>query len=147
MTQRRVVVTAALRTPIGKFGGSLKDVSTIDLGAASGLRDLVFVDSSGVAWSGGVTLTVVNWAGTLSGGTAGRIFFGSSASGLGSGQLSQIAFSGYSAGAQLLGTGELVPLNLTAAVPEPGTYAAAAILLALAVWHHRRRMRSQAAST
>ena len=33
MTQRRVVVTAALRTPIGKFGGSLKDVSTIDLGA------------------------------------------------------------------------------------------------------------------
>lgn len=33
MTQRRVVVTAALRTPIGKFGGSLKDISTIDLGA------------------------------------------------------------------------------------------------------------------
>jgi autotransporter-associated beta strand protein len=126
---------------------TLNASSTIDLGAASGLRDLVFVDSSGVAWSGGATLTVANWAGTLSGGTAGRIFFGSSASGLGSGQLSQIAFSGYSAGAQLLGTGELVPLNLTAAVPEPGTYAAAAILLALAVWHHRRRMRSQAAST
>jgi autotransporter-associated beta strand protein len=126
---------------------TLNASSTIDLGAASGLRDLVFVDSSGVAWSGGATLTVANWAGTLSGGTAGRIFFGSSASGLGSGQLSQIAFSGYSAGAQLLGTGELVPLNLTAAVPEPGTYAAAAILLALAIWHHRRRMRSQAAST
>jgi autotransporter-associated beta strand protein len=126
---------------------TLNASSTIDLGAASGLRDLVFVDSSGVAWSGGATLIVANWAGTLSGGTAGRIFFGSSASGLGSGQLSQIAFSGYSAGAQLLGTGELVPLNLTAAVPEPGTYAAAAILLALAVWHHRRRMRSQAAST
>jgi hypothetical protein len=126
---------------------TLNASSTIDLGSAAGLRDLVFVDSNGVGWSGGATLTVANWAGSLTGGTAGRIFFGSNASGLDEGQLSQIAFSGYSAGAQLLGTGELVPLNLTAAVPEPGTYAAAAILLALAVWHHRRRMRSQAAST
>jgi autotransporter-associated beta strand protein len=123
---------------------TLNASSTIDLGSAAGLRDLVFIDSNGVGWSGGATLTVANWAGSLTGGTAGRIFFGSNASGLDEGQLSQIAFSGYSAGAQLLGTGELVPLNLTAAVPEPGTYAAAAILLVLAVWHHRRRMRSQA---
>jgi fibronectin-binding autotransporter adhesin len=123
---------------------TLNASSTIDLGSAAGLRDLVFIDSSGVAWSGGATLTVANWAGTVMGGTAGRIFFGSNDSGLGGGQLSQITFSGYTAGARLLGTGELVPLNLTAAVPEPGTYAAAAILLALAVWHHRRRMRSQA---
>jgi autotransporter-associated beta strand protein len=123
---------------------TLNASSTIDLGAAAGLRDLVFIDSSGVAWSGGAMLTVANWAGSVSGGTAGRLFFGSNASGLGAGQLSQITFSGYAAGAQLLGTGELVPLNLTAAVPEPGTYAAAVILLALAIWHHRRRMRSQA---
>ena len=89
-----------------------------------------------------------NWAGSVSGGTAGRLFFGSNASGLGTGQLSQITFSGYAAGAQILGTGELVPLNLTAAVPEPGTYAAAVILLVLAIWHHhRRRMRSQALAT
>ena len=33
MTQRRVVVTSAVRSAIGKFGGSLKDISTIDLGA------------------------------------------------------------------------------------------------------------------
>ncbi len=33
MSHRRVVVTAAVRSPIGKFGGSLKDISTIDLGA------------------------------------------------------------------------------------------------------------------
>jgi MYXO-CTERM domain-containing protein len=119
---------------------TLNASSTIDLGAAAGLRDLVFVDSNGVAWSGGATLTVANWAGTLSGGTAGRIFFGSSDSGLGAGQLSQITFSGYTAGARLLGTGELVPFSLTAsAVPEPGTYAAAAILVLLALWHRRRR--------
>jgi hypothetical protein len=114
--------------------------STIDLGAVAGLRDLVFVDSSGQGWSGGSTLTVANWAGTLSGGTAGRIFFGSSSSTLTSGQLTQITFSGYSAGAQLLGTGELVPLSLTAAVPEPGTYATAVLLLTAAAWrYHRQR--------
>ena len=123
---------------------TLNASSTIDLGAAAGLRDLVFIDSSGVAWSGGATLTVANWAGTLTGGTAGRVFFGSTASGLGAGQLSQITFSGYTAGAQLLGTGELVPLSLTAAVPEPGTYAAAAMLVLLALWH--RRCRKQAAT-
>jgi MYXO-CTERM domain-containing protein len=118
---------------------TLNASSTIDLGSAAGLRDLIFVDSNGVAWSGGATLTVANWAGSLSGGTAGRIFFGSNAAGLGAGQLSQIAFSGYSAGAQILGTGEIVPLNLTTTVPEPGTYAAAALLLLLAIWHRRRR--------
>ena len=118
--------------------------STIDLGAAAGLRDLTFIDSSGQAWSGGATLTVANWAGTLSGGTAGRIFFGSSSSTLTSGQLTQITFSGYTAGAQLLGTGELVPLSLTAAVPEPGTYATAALLALLAFWHHRRRRHARA---
>lgn len=118
---------------------TLNASSTIDLGSAAGLRDLIFVDSNGVAWSGGATLTVANWAGTISGGTAGRIFFGSNASGLGAGQLSQITFSGYSAGAQILGTGEIVPLNLTTAVPEPGTYATAALLVLLALWHRRRR--------
>ena len=34
MTTRQVVVCAALRAPIGKFGGSLKDVTTVDLGSA-----------------------------------------------------------------------------------------------------------------
>ena len=125
---------------------TLNASSTIDLGSAAGLRDLIFLDSNGVAWAGGATLTVANWAGTISGGTAGRIFFGSNSSGLGAGQLSQITFSGYSAGAQILGTGEIVPLNLTAAVPEPGTYAAAAILVLLAFWHRRRRGRNQAAT-
>lgn len=115
--------------------------STIDLGAASGLRDLIFVDSNGVAWAGGATLTVANWAGTLSGGTKGRIFFGTGSSGLTGGQLTQITFGGYSAGAQLLGTGELVPLSLTGPVPEPGTFAAAAILLLLALWHRTQRSR------
>jgi acetyl-CoA C-acetyltransferase len=34
MATRQVVVTAAVRSPIGKFGGSLKDIATVDLGAA-----------------------------------------------------------------------------------------------------------------
>jgi hypothetical protein len=123
---------------------TLNASSIIDLGAAAGLRDLIFVDSNGVAWSAGATLTVANWAGSLSGGTAGRIFFGSNALGLGAGQLSQISFSGYSAGAQILGTGEIVPLNLTTTVPEPGTYAAAALLLLLAIWHRHRWTLAQA---
>jgi len=33
MTTRRVVVVGAARSAIGKFGGSLKDISTVDLGA------------------------------------------------------------------------------------------------------------------
>ena len=28
-----VVIVAAVRTPIGSFGGSLKDISTVDLGS------------------------------------------------------------------------------------------------------------------
>ncbi|MFM7373861.1 MAG: PEP-CTERM sorting domain-containing protein, partial [Chthoniobacterales bacterium] len=118
---------------------TLNASSTIDLGAAAGLRDLIFIDSSGTGWTGGATLTVANWAGTLSGGTAGRIFFGGNSSGLGAGQLSQITFSGYTAGAQLLGNGELVPLNLTAAIPEPGTWATAALLALAGYFHWRRR--------
>ncbi len=83
---------------------------------------------------------MVNWAGTLTGGTAGRIFFANTSSSLTSGQLTQITFSGYTAGAQLLGTGELVPLSLTAAVPEPGTYAVGALMPALLVWHRRSQV-------
>ena len=128
----------------GGYAESLGDLtlnadSSIDLGSAAGLRDLVFIDSSGKSWAGGATLTIANWAGTLTGGTAGRVFFGNTVSGLGGGQLTQITFSGYSAGAQLLGTGELVPFNLTAAVPEPGTWAAAAPLVAVTYLRLRRR--------
>jgi fibronectin-binding autotransporter adhesin len=128
---------------------TLNASSTIDLGAAAGLRDLVFIDSSGVAWSGGATLTVANWAGSVSGGTAGRLFFGSNSSGLLGGQLTQITFNGYSAGAQILGTGELVPMSFGGGepIPEPGTYAAAAILVLLALWRHRRRQQACAATT
>lgn len=146
-TFRTGVASAGYAESLGDL--TLNASSTIDLGAAAGLRDLIFLDSNGVAWSGGATLTVANWAGnSISGGTAGRIFFGSNASGLDAGQLSQINFSGYSAGARLLGSGELVPLGLGVgeAIPEPGTYATAAILALLALWHHRRRKRAQVIS-
>lgn len=40
---------------------TLNASSTSDLGVADGLRDLVFIDSSGVAWASGAILTVANW--------------------------------------------------------------------------------------
>lgn len=32
---KEVVIIDAVRTPIGKFGGSLKDISAVDLGATA----------------------------------------------------------------------------------------------------------------
>ncbi len=114
---------------------TLSSSSTFALG--SGSHQLNFADSDLSSWSG--TLTISGWSGSVSGGSAGRIFFASD-SGLTSGQLSMVNFSGYSTGAQLLGTGELVPVTFGGSepIPEPGTWAAAAIL-ALVAYHRWRR--------
>ncbi len=112
---------------------TLSASSTIDLG--TGVHSLTFADSSAIAWTG--MLTISNWQGSpFASGTAGRIFFGGSSSGLTAGQLSQITFAGYGTGAQLLGDGELVP------IPEPEVYAGAAALLLALGWRERRRLRA-----
>lgn len=97
----------------------LQGNGTIALGTGS--HSLTFGNSSGEAWNifnpnhspneVPVTLTITGWAGTAGNpGTAGRIFFGSSASGLTAQQLSQIVFSNFPNNpAMLLPTGELVP--------------------------------------
>ncbi len=92
---------------------TLTDNSTFTLG--TGTHYLVFANSSATTWANGMTLTISGWAGTAgSAGTAGRVFVGTNSSGLTSGQLSQISFSGYAiSGALLLSTGELVPNNST----------------------------------
>lgn len=83
--------------------------STIALG--TGNHSLTFANSSAVSWTAATTLTITGWTGTVgTSGTAGKIFIGNTTGTLTSGQLAQISFSGYSAGAMLLSTGEVVPL-------------------------------------
>jgi hypothetical protein len=78
---------------------------------------LKFAASSAVAWTAATTLTITNWNGSIKGGGAGQMVFGSSSSGLTSGQASQIRFAnplGFPAGnyaATILATGEVVPLT------------------------------------
>lgn len=87
--------------------------SVIDLGAGASV--LQFAASSGQAWTGGTLLTISNWTGSVFGGGAERIVFGSNASGLSAGQINQVRFVnplGYPPGtytAVILATGEVVP--------------------------------------
>jgi hypothetical protein len=81
---------------------------------------------------GGNTLSINNWTGSVgTGGTDDRIFFTAGAWA----QQSGITFTGFSAGAYVLSTGEMVP------APEPGTLASGLLLAGLLA----RRMRRKAA--
>jgi autotransporter-associated beta strand protein len=81
--------------------------SSITLGTNA--HSLIFANSSGESWTGD-SLTIEGWVGTAgSSGVAGKIFVGSSTSGLNSSQLARIKFAGYPYRAMLLNTGELVP--------------------------------------
>ncbi|OYU84516.1 MAG: hypothetical protein CFE24_06405 [Flavobacterium sp. BFFFF2] len=88
---------------------NVSDNSTISFG--TGDHSLQFASSSAVSWTAGKTLTVTGWTGSLGqSGTAGKLFFGSSNTGLTSGQLAQISFSNFpTASAIQLSTGEVVP--------------------------------------
>ena len=111
----------------------LNTAATLTLALGTGVHALHFADSRSINWSGS-TLTITGWTGTAgASGTDGKIFFGSSAAGLTSGQLSQINFSGYSNGATILSTGEIV------AVPEPATWGLLAFSLTTVMVLRRRR--------
>src|SRR6266496_3570460 len=90
---------------------NLSDNSTIALGTGS--HTLTFSASSPVVWTSGKTLTITGWAGLYNGtsGTAGKIFVGSTSSGLSANQLKQIRFFDGSNNfpAIQLATGEVVP--------------------------------------
>jgi len=108
---------------------TLSGSSSIDLGTTAHL--LQFADSSALsgAWSG--SLTIYGWTGLpASSGTSGQIFFGASASGLTSSQLSMVSFDGFGSGAILLTNGELVPV----AVPEAEVVLAALLVLGAVAW-------------
>ncbi len=114
---------------------TLSGTSSIDLGTAAHM--LSFANSSGLSgfWSG--TLTIYGWTGIPEiAGTAGQIYFGSTASGLTSTQLAMISFNGFGPGAMLLTNGELVPT----AVPEAGPVIAATLLALIVLWRERRRL-------
>ncbi len=97
---------------LGAF--SLNTSSTIALGAGGAAATLTF--ASAVRTGG--TLTITGWSGTAGqSGTDDRIFVTAAPD---STFLNNVTFSGYSAGATILGTGELTP------VPEPKEYALAA---------------------
>jgi hypothetical protein len=85
--------------------------ATISLGGNA--ARLSFANSSSEAWTGGATLVVLNWNGSLTGGGSEYLRFGTSQSGLTPAQLSQIRFQiGNPAqlySAKFLSTGEVVP--------------------------------------
>jgi autotransporter-associated beta strand protein len=130
--------TAGLSETVGVL--TLSVSSTLDL--ATGASVINFGNSSGAAWGGG-TLAIENWSGLAAGGGTDQVFFGTSASGLTSGQLSQISFinpAGFAAGtypAGILSNGEIVP------IPEPSTVLVGVALAGLAFLRERRKADTQ----
>jgi autotransporter-associated beta strand protein len=102
---------------------SMSASSMIDLG--NGASVLRFADSSGQTWVG--TLTIANYTPGVD-----QLFVGATSSGLTPAQLGQISFAGIGAPAQILASGEVVPL-----VPEPTTFAG--LVLGAATITSRRR--------
>lgn len=101
--------TSGLTTGFSETMGelNLNANSTIHLG--TGNHTLSFSESSSVAWAG-TSLTIYGWTGTAGAtGTAGKIFVGTSATGLTAAQLSKITFDGFVGTAMQLATGEIVP--------------------------------------
>jgi hypothetical protein len=87
--------------------------SSVYLGNAAAV--LQFTDSSSVPWTSGGILWIDGWSGSMSGGGAQQILFGTSASGLTAQQLSQVQFRNPAGlpdgiyGAKILSTGEVIP--------------------------------------
>ncbi len=98
---------------------TINDNATIALG--TGVHTLSFANSSAVAWTASKTLTITGWTGSTSeGGTAGKIFVGTDNTGLIETQLSQITFSGHTAGAKILSTGEIIPSDISTTIDNNG---------------------------
>src|SRR5205823_1618786 len=97
---------------LGRF--ILASNATIDLaGSASRLS---FAKSSSEIWAGGATLVIADWNGSLSGGGAEQLRFGTDQSGLTPAQLTQLWFAlgnpSQLYSAKILSTGEVVPDHL-----------------------------------
>ncbi len=88
--------------------GTLTLTENTALSLGTGGHSLYFAASNGVGWTNGKTLAITGWTGSAgTTGTAGKIFIGSSSSGLTAGQLLQITIN--SSEVEQLSTGEIVP--------------------------------------
>ena len=91
--------------------GTLSLTNSASIGLGTGSHNLKFANSSAISWNASAILTINGWAGVAgSAGTSGKVFFGNSTAGLSSAQLAQITFAGFNPGAQILSSGEIVPL-------------------------------------
>jgi autotransporter-associated beta strand protein len=91
--------------------GTLTLNANANIGLGSGNHSLIFANSSAITWNAAAILTIYGWVGTAGyTGTEGKLFFGNSIAGLSSTQLAQITFAGFNPGAQILPSGEIVPL-------------------------------------
>ena len=114
--------------------------NTIDLGTGNSI--ISFADSSGQTWTG-ATLRIVNWTGTVGlGDGTDQVYFGTTSGGLNQGQLDQISFYSDAAGLNFLGTGMILPDGEVVPVPEPATWAGAALALGAILWRRRRHLRT-----
>jgi autotransporter-associated beta strand protein len=119
---------------------TLQANSIIDLGVASTTSILHFAASNLAAWTAAKTLTIHDWNGSLSGGGAEELLFGTSSSGLTASQIAEIQFLNPSGlgpgtwGAKILATGEIVP------VPEPSTWAGGVLAVVSILSTQRRRL-------
>jgi fibronectin-binding autotransporter adhesin len=123
---------------------TLQSNSIIDLG--SGASIIAFANSNSTlgnsaTWVG--TLSIYNWTGNANpvlGGGTDQLFVGNDATGLNAAQLAQVQFfsgnntGSYGLGAMILSNGEVVP------VPEPGTWAAGALVFASLLLTQRKRL-------
>jgi hypothetical protein len=96
--------------------GALTMVANSSLDLETGAHNNTLRFSTATNLTGSAVLTIYGWTGTGSGGTGDLIFFTNSSE-VTSSFLSNVTFfGGVQGAAQLLGTGELVPIT-----PEPGT--------------------------
>lgn len=89
--------------------GTLNVASSSSIRLGTGVHSLTFAASNSVVWNGS-SLTIFGWTGTRGAtGTAGKIFVGTSSTGLTTAQLAKISFDGFAGHAIQLSTGEIVP--------------------------------------
>ncbi|MEI7504812.1 MAG: hypothetical protein WCJ61_16175, partial [Paludibacter sp.] len=101
----------------------LDNSSTIALG--SNTHSIQFAASNGLTWIPGTTITITGWTGTAGAtGSAGKLYVGTSTSGLTASQLAKISFTGYTGTAMILSTGEIVPspVNVSGSTGANGSY-------------------------
>ncbi len=106
---------------------ALSGNATIDFGTAGTAQSLFFGNSSAINWST-FSLTINNWQSGTD-----LLRFGTDSSGLTSGQLANINFTGFGAGAQIDSSGYVT------AVPEPATWFLFALGLTVVVTLRRRK--------